>query len=208
MYVQPQQNTHLQNQTPNPPQHNIGTQPPSQYQTYIPQQKHNIPQQQHNIPQQKHNVPQQQHSVPQQQHSIPPQKYTIPQQQQNHTLNTQHTHISPQGPHSIFYTHNMAQGPSYVEDPQYNAHNIVRKQGYNVSPYQKNTPSDDVTLKIQNLSQRISDIQIGKPKKSYSLRYICPYPFDLSLSMITFPKNFKIPKFDKYSGREDPIEYV
>lgn len=54
---------------------------------------------------------------------------------------------------------------------------------------QSNTPSNDIALKIQNLTQMISYMQLGKPKKSYKLQEICPYPFDCSITNDPLPIN-------------------
>jgi len=37
---------------------------------------------------------------------------------------------------------------------------------------------------------------------------IYPYPFDGTLYMPPFPKNFETPKFDKYKGKGDPREHL
>lgn len=44
----------------------------------------------------------------------------------------------------------------------------------------------------------------NKAKLSYTS--ICNYPINLSLQMKIFPYKFKIPKIDKFKGKEDPRE--
>jgi hypothetical protein len=48
----------------------------------------------------------------------------------------------------------------------------------------------------------------GGATKKYSLEDIFPYPFDIKLTMIPFPKHCEILKFDRYNKKMDPIDHV
>lgn len=181
MYVQPQQNTHLQNQVPNPPQHNTSVQQPTHLNNNTSHLKNKTSHLYNNLPHHNNNLKITHHNT----------LTSVLKDPINHpTLTTW-----PKDPH-IYKPHNIVHKK------------IVGQQGYNIPPHQMNAPSDDVTLQIQNLNPRILDTQLGKLKKSYALQDICPYPFDHYITMIPFLENFEIPKFDKYRGRGDPIEHA
>lgn len=65
-------------------------------------------------------------------------------------------------------------------------------------------------LPKRNLEQQIKDLQkkiedINNPKPYYTMRDICPYPFDRRIPM---PPHFVTPKFDKYKGKGDPKAHI
>lgn len=70
-----------------------------------------------------------------------------------------------------------------------------------------NNPLNALTQQIQDLQQQMQDMQRGEMGKYY-LEDICAYPFDRSLSMISFPPNCEILKYDKYNGKPDPKDHA
>ena len=66
---------------------------------------------------------------------------------------------------------------------------------------------DALTKQIQQLQLQFQNIQQG-PTKRYSLKDICPYPFDPSINMIPFPRYCEYPTYNKYNGRTDPFDHV
>lgn len=44
-----------------------------------------------------------------------------------------------------------------------------------------------------------------KTQMSYDL---CPYPFDMTLSMPPFPHGYVTPNFNKYKGKTNPIDHI
>lgn len=69
-------------------------------------------------------------------------------------------------------------------------------------------PSTLVNEEWEDIKSTLKDLQAGTSKKSFMFEDICPYPFDPSNSIIPFPKNFEISKFDKYKGRGDPQDHL
>ena len=49
---------------------------------------------------------------------------------------------------------------------------------------------------------------INKGVKDFSFEEICPFPFDKSINMVSFPPGFDIPKFDKYTGETCPVTHL
>jgi len=44
--------------------------------------------------------------------------------------------------------------------------------------------------------------------RDFSFEEICPFPFDRSINMISFPQNFEIPKFNKYTRQTCPVTHL
>ena len=51
-------------------------------------------------------------------------------------------------------------------------------------------------------------IKEGNEPKTFKFESVCPYPFDRVIMIITFPKYFEIPKFDKFRGKGDLVTHV
>lgn len=80
----------------------------------------------------------------------------------------------------------------------------VSNMGYatrNQSP-----PKNNLEQQIRDLQKKVEDMGTSKP--TYTMRDICPYPFDKSIPMPPFPPHFVTPKFDKYRGRGDPKAHI
>lgn len=58
---------------------------------------------------------------------------------------------------------------------------------------------------VENLAQQLHS---GVKTNQFSLKDICPYPFDRNLYMPPFPRGFETPKFEKYRGKGDPRDHV
>lgn len=62
---------------------------------------------------------------------------------------------------------------------------------------------DLLRQQVQDLAQQLNS---RRPQKRYSLKDICPYPFDKSIVMPPFSCNFRMPKFDRSRGHQDLID--
>lgn len=51
-------------------------------------------------------------------------------------------------------------------------------------------------------------VKESKDKKSYTMEYLRPYPYDRSLYIPPFPPHFETPKFDKYKRKGDPRDHI
>lgn len=58
------------------------------------------------------------------------------------------------------------------------------------------------------MKSTLKDLKDGADSKTFKFEDDCPYPFDRSITMIPFPKNFEYPKFDKFRGKSDPVTHV
>jgi len=85
-----------------------------------------------------------------------------------------------------------------------NIQHLINQQTYIPQP----PPTSDLMSIVQTLIQKVDDIQTGGKHKHYSFEDICPYPFDHTLYMPPFPKNFETPKFDEYKGKGDPRDHL
>ena len=47
-----------------------------------------------------------------------------------------------------------------------------------------------------------------RPTKTYTLDALCPFPFEKSIHMPTFPRGVELPKYDKYLGTTDPQDHL
>lgn len=68
-------------------------------------------------------------------------------------------------------------------------------------------PNQDLAQQLHELRNLVHSIT-NKRVKDFSFEEVYPFPFDKSISMIPFPPNFEIPKFDKYTGETCPITHL
>lgn len=68
-------------------------------------------------------------------------------------------------------------------------------------PRSQSPPKNNLEQQVKDLQKKMEDI--NTPKPTYTMREICPYPFDKSIPMHPFPTHFMTPKFDKYRGKGD-----
>lgn len=80
----------------------------------------------------------------------------------------------------------------------------VSSMGY--GPRSRSPPKSNLEQQIRDLQKKMEDINTLKP--TYTMRDICPYPFDKSIPMPPFPTHFVTPKFDKYRGKGDPKAHI
>ncbi|GLJ23128.1 hypothetical protein SUGI_0436420 [Cryptomeria japonica] len=73
-------------------------------------------------------------------------------------------------------------------------------------PRSRSPPTNNLEQQIKDLQKKMEDI--NTPKPTYTMRDICPYPFDKSIPMPPFPTHFVMPKFDKYRGKGDPKAHI
>ncbi|GLJ20143.1 hypothetical protein SUGI_0365630 [Cryptomeria japonica] len=73
-------------------------------------------------------------------------------------------------------------------------------------PRSRSPPKSNLEQQIRDLQKKMEDI--NTPKPTYTMRDICPYPFDKSIPMPPFPTHFVMPKFDKYRGKGDPKAHI
>ena len=67
----------------------------------------------------------------------------------------------------------------------------------------------DVTQKLQDLQIKMERMKIGKIQSiEFSLKKVCPLPFDKNIAYTPFPQNIKIPKYDNYSSTSDPQDHL
>ncbi|GLJ36063.1 hypothetical protein SUGI_0723640 [Cryptomeria japonica] len=70
----------------------------------------------------------------------------------------------------------------------------------------RSPPKSNLEQQIRDLQKKMEDI--NTPRPTYTMRDICPYPFDKSIPMPPFPAHFVMPKFDKYRGKGDPKAHI
>ena len=68
-------------------------------------------------------------------------------------------------------------------------------------------PNQDLAQQFQELQNLVLNMN-KKGVKDVSFEEICPFPFDKSINMVSFPPGFEIPKFDKYTGETCPITHL
>lgn len=61
---------------------------------------------------------------------------------------------------------------------------------------------------IKDMQPKITNMQLGTTKRTYSMEELCPYPFDKNLCMPPFPSNFTIPHLPKYKKMGDHVEHI
>jgi len=115
--------------------------------------------------------------------------YQQHQAQINQNTNPQYQHLNQ--------TNLQHQIPPHLQ-------HLTNQQTYPLQPQ----PPQDLTTVVQSLIQKVDNMQTGGKRKHYSFEDICPYPFDRTLYMPPFPKNFETPKFDKCKGKGDPRDHL
>ena len=68
-------------------------------------------------------------------------------------------------------------------------------------------PNQDLAQQFQELQNLVLNMN-NKGVKDVSFEEIFSFPFDKSISMLPFPPNFEIPKFEKYTGETCPVTHV
>lgn len=72
------------------------------------------------------------------------------------------------------------------------------------------TPLDKIMKQMEEKNKQLSPLKIEKrkPKASFSIESICTLHFDKSLYMLPFPRDVKIPKYNKYDGSGEPCDHI
>ena len=68
-------------------------------------------------------------------------------------------------------------------------------------------PNQDLVQQLHEL-QNLVHSMTNKGVKDFSFEEVCSFRFDRSISMVSFPQNFEIPKFDKYMGETCPNTHL
>ena len=64
-------------------------------------------------------------------------------------------------------------------------------------------------MSCNKTNQHLTQLAIKKePPKVSFVESICALPFDRSLYMVPFPRDIKVPKYDKYDGNGEPHDHL
>ena len=69
-------------------------------------------------------------------------------------------------------------------------------------------PTPPVKLEWKEMRKAFKDLKVDNEPKTFKFEIVCPYPFERSFIAIPFPKNFEIPKFNKFKGKGAHITHV
>ncbi|GLJ07896.1 hypothetical protein SUGI_0076310 [Cryptomeria japonica] len=112
---------------------------------------------------------------------------------------------------TLYYTHHHYRPPPY--EHVYDQYHPYMQHapphtgsGMGYGPRSWSPPKNNLEQQIRDLQKKMKDI--NTPKPTYTMRDICPYPFEKSIPMPPFPTHFVTPKFDKYRGKGDPKAHI
>lgn len=83
---------------------------------------------------------------------------------------------------------------------------------FDIDQLKKDQHQDDpmhiMTRQVKAFQEQIDTMKKAAEPKAFSIEALCHFPFDKSLTMVSFPFNTIFPKYDKYMGKIDPQDHL